>query len=69
MGKMTEIATSNSTFRWFNPKFGKSISMGHGKDDGFDEFLDLLIQPTNVIVILGGLFINLHGLYTSIISI
>ena len=45
----------------------KSILVSHGKDDGFDEFLNLFIQATNISVFFSRSLIDFHRFNTRII--
>mmetsp|Transcript_3584 Transcript_3584/g.8555 ORF Transcript_3584/g.8555 Transcript_3584/m.8555 type:complete len:259 (-) Transcript_3584:84-860(-) len=51
---------------WSNPNCLKHISVSHGQDNGFDQFLNLLVGTSNVRVFLRGSLIDFHGLNSRI---
>lgn len=45
----------------------EALGLLHGPHDGLDELLNLLVQPTDVAVLLSRLLVNLHGLDSAIV--
>mmetsp|Transcript_6297 Transcript_6297/g.18868 ORF Transcript_6297/g.18868 Transcript_6297/m.18868 type:complete len:332 (+) Transcript_6297:939-1934(+) len=60
-------AITKDALRGFDPQAVEAVLVRHGQHDGLDQLLNLLIQPADVGVVLGGLLIHLHRLYTAIV--
>ena len=58
---------SRHTLGSFDADLLETICLLHGPDDGLHELFYLLIQTTNVAVLLGGLFIDFHSLDSAIV--
>jgi hypothetical protein len=50
-----------------NAQIDESILVRHRKNDGFNEFGDLLVTSANVAVLLGGALIHFHCFDTRIV--
>ena len=55
------------TFRRLDTDLGEALGFLHRPDNSFNEFFNLLIQPTNIRILLRRLLIHLHRLNPRII--
>jgi hypothetical protein len=58
-----------NTFGWLDSEVFETFRVRHGKDNGFDDFLNLFVETANVVVIFRGLLVNLHCFNARIISL
>mmetsp|Transcript_11394 Transcript_11394/g.18688 ORF Transcript_11394/g.18688 Transcript_11394/m.18688 type:complete len:210 (-) Transcript_11394:563-1192(-) len=55
------------TFRWHNANCFKALLMRHRQHNSFDKLFDLLVQTTNVTILICGSLIDFHCLHSRIV--
>mmetsp|Transcript_10214 Transcript_10214/g.23079 ORF Transcript_10214/g.23079 Transcript_10214/m.23079 type:complete len:254 (+) Transcript_10214:126-887(+) len=60
-------AVQQHALRRLDSNLFEALLVCHGKHDRLDKFLNLLVKPANVAVVLGGFFVHLHGFHTRVV--
>lgn len=63
----TERRLDMRTLRRLDTELREPLSLLHGPHDGLDDLLDLLVQTSDIRVLLRGLLIDLHGLHAVVV--